>query len=117
MTTVPIVQGDPADLPWQCKTRDVKSSVYAAGDTLTAQVYASGATTPLFSPTVGWFTAGTTQTGYDQGQVITTVSNAQSAQMLAPNSYTLLVSRQLASNPAETEYIVHAKLSITPLTF
>jgi hypothetical protein len=92
MSDLIIVQGGAADWPLQTWNRGSQTTpAYASGDTLTAYVYPGGSQASLFSCTVGWYTAGSTQTGYGQGQVQVSVTSAQSATLEAGGKYTLIV--------------------------
>ncbi len=117
-TTISIVVGDAVDVPIQCWTRGgALSAVYASGDTLTAAVYQSRATSPLFTPAVAWYTAMGTQSGYGQGQVVVSFTNAQSALMVPTLPYTLLVYRTLFADNTRTELIARVKLSIEAVAY
>ena len=92
MTSLSIVQGACADWPLQCWQRGaITAPVFAAGDTLAAYVYPGQSQARLFAPAVIWYTASNTQTGYGQGQVLVSVTAAQSATLEAAGEYTLLV--------------------------
>jgi hypothetical protein len=92
MTRLTIVQGSAADFPLQAVNRGGKTfPTYAAGDALTAQVFAGQNQTALFTPTVGWYTAGSSQTGYGQGQVLVSITAAQSLPLDYAGTYTLEV--------------------------
>ena len=87
-----IVQGSATDWPLQAQNRGGQSQpVYASGDTLMASVWSGDTTTVLFSPTVAWYTAGSTQTGYGQGQVLVSPTAAQSATLAQNGTYGLEV--------------------------
>jgi len=75
-------------------------------------VYQSRSATALFSPAVTWYTANSTQTGYDQGQVLVSYTIAQSAQLVPTGSYTLVVSRAPAATPLKVEDIVRMRLIV-----
>jgi hypothetical protein len=111
--TITLVVGDTKDLVLQCKAQGGGSNAaYSATDTLSATVAPYGSTVVLFEPTPSWFTNQNTQTGYDQGQVTATCTNAQMAMLVPSNVYTLTVSRQLGSAPSRTEKIARARLVI-----
>jgi hypothetical protein len=118
--TVPsiiVVTGQPVSIPIQCNTRgsgDVPA-VYNASDTLTAEVVQARQTTPLFAPSVAWYTASNTQNGYLQGQVEATWLTANATLLVPTISYTLLVWRTLASYPNDPELIARQPLVVEPL--
>ena len=117
-TTISIVVGDAVDVPIQCWTRGgAVSAVYAPGDTLSSAVYQSRATSPLFLPTAAWYTAMGTQTGYGQGQVVVSFTNAQTALMVPTLSYSLLVYRTLSANNTKTELIARVQLTIEAVAY
>jgi hypothetical protein len=92
MTKLILVQGSAADFPLQAVNRGGKTfPAFAAGDALTAQVFAGQNQTALFTPTVGWYTAGGTQTGYGQGQVLVSITAAQAATLELNGTFTLEV--------------------------
>ena len=109
-----IWQGRATDLPIQCYVRPTGSvpAVFSADDALTAAVYQSKVSTPVFTPEVGWYTRFGAQTGYDQGQVLVRIPAAQSALLQPTITYTLAVARTLASDPDNPEEIASIPLVI-----
>jgi hypothetical protein len=92
MTGLTVVQGAYADWPLQAWNRGSQTApAFAAGDTLAAYVYAGSSQAQLFAPAVAWYTAGGTQTGYAQGQVLVSPTAAQTATLEAGGTYTLIV--------------------------
>jgi hypothetical protein len=72
----------------------VASGIYTSGSTLSATLWEGQSQASLFSPTVSWYTAGSTQTGYTQGQFSWSVSAAQTATSVNPaGEYYTLVSQ------------------------
>lgn len=110
---LPLVKGYSEDWPIQTYLwgGSVKA-VYASGDTLAAGIYAHGSSSALFNPTIGWFTNGGLQTGYDQGQVLASVSATQAATLEVSGSYTLLVTNTPAADPTRTYPIARIALRV-----
>ena len=107
-----IVQGSAADWPLQAENRGGASTpTYAAGDTLAAVVWVGQTQTQLFAPTVAWYTAGSTQTGYGQGQVLVSVTAAQSAALTQNGTYGLEVV-WTASGGGKSACIVRATITV-----
>jgi hypothetical protein len=116
---VPIVTGAAVDLGIQTYLRGSGSqpASYASGDTLTAGVYQSRQSSALFTPTVTWYTANSTQTGYTQGQVVVSWTDAQGALLIPTISYTLVVFWAPASSPSKVAPIVRIPLTIEPVPY
>lgn len=93
-----------------------------ASDTLTGFVFWGLSTTALFTPTITWYgkpglTGIATQTGYDQGQILATFTNAQ-ASLLVPNSpFTLTAWWSPAANPSINTPIAKIKLIVKSQQF
>lgn len=87
--------------------------MFASGDTLAAYVYPGQEEASLFSPAAAWYTAGNTQTGYGQGQVLVSITAAQSATLEANGLYTLAV-RWTQSGGGKSETVWRGGLSIDP---
>jgi hypothetical protein len=114
MDQLRIVQGAYADYPIQSWNRGkVTQPAYASGDTLAAYVYQGQSDTVLFAPSVTWYTAGSTQTGYTQGQVLVSITGAQSALLEQNGTYTLQV-WWTQSGGGKTEPIVRSQLVCEP---
>lgn len=115
MTETSITQGADEFLPYQAVNRGGQSyPAYAAGDALTSFVYQGQNLVPLFSPTAGWFTGvvSGSQTGYDQGQVLVSLANADTATLEADGEYTVEVWWTPAVNPSIKARIVRALLRV-----
>ncbi len=68
------------------------ANVFTAGSVLSADVWEGQNQTSLFSPTVAWYTANSTQTGYTQGQFSLSLTGANTATLNPAGEYYLLVS-------------------------
>lgn len=62
-----------------------KPARYQAGDTLAGYLYRSGIPSAVFSPTVAYYTAGSTVDGYDQGWIVISWDETQGA-LLVPRA-------------------------------
>jgi hypothetical protein len=83
-----IVKGSRADYPLQTWNRGSMSApAYAPSDTFTATISRGQDQVSLFAPTITWYTANSTQTGYDQGDVVLSISASQSATLEAGGTY------------------------------
>jgi hypothetical protein len=120
MNSLPaVVAGDAADIPIQAWLYGgVQPAAYSAGDTLVGYVYQTPRSpAPLFTATVTWYTApgstgSPTQTGYDEGQVLFSISNAQGALLVPSLVYTVVVVWAAAATPSKTETIVRIALPV-----
>ena len=74
-------------------------------DLLTATMQPVGSTSIVFSPTASWYTADSTQTGYDQQQVETAVTGAQARLLMRSMRYILTVYRAPASDSTNTDIV------------
>ena len=73
-----IVQGSAADWPLQAQNRGGSTTpTFGSSDTLTATIWVGVDQTALFQPSVSWYTANGTQTGYGQGQVLVSPTAAR----------------------------------------
>lgn len=111
-----ITRGSAADFQLQCWNKDGRTTpVFALGDALSAAIYQRRVPTPVATPSVAWFTAGNTQTGYDQGQVEVRPSVAD-AGVLQPTGgtlqYTLVVTWKPGGNAAKAAPIVVLPLTV-----
>lgn len=114
---VTIVIGQPTTIQRQCFLRgsgDV-SAVFNSSDALAAAVVQSRQTAAVFTPSVEWYTADSTQNGYAQGQVEATFTTVQAAMLVPTVSYTLLIWRALSGSPSVLELIARIPLLIEPL--
>ena len=114
MMTLTIVIGSHEDYPLQCWNRGAQSApVFLADDVMTAYVYRGQDQSTVFSPTVAWYTKNSTQTGYDQGQVLVTITSAQAALLSENGEYSLIVWRT-PNGSAETEAVWRGNLIASP---
>jgi hypothetical protein len=115
--TYQIVQGFADDYPTQTYLWGSTSPAqYGAGDVLVGYCIPAGMTlaSAIFQPLVDWYTVGG-QTGYDQGQVLISISNAQSLLLVPTINYTLLVGWAAAATPAKISPIARVKLCVLPV--
>lgn len=114
MIQLEIVQGSDRDYPLQAQNEGSQSApIFSSGDSLEGFVWPGGDQADLFNPTVTWYTAGGTQTGYDQGQVVLTIPAAQSA-TLTPNATYSLEIWWTKSDATRTACIVRGTLLCLP---
>jgi hypothetical protein len=111
-----IIRGAAEDFAFQCWNRGGRTRpVFAMGDALSAAIYQWKVPTPICEPAVGWYTAGGIQTGYDQGQVVVSPSNADT-DLLQPTGgslqYTLVVTWTPAVRPSKSAPIVRLPLTV-----
>jgi len=118
----PLVVGAATSYAIQCRAHgNVSNSVYGASDPLTAYVCQGNApsfppSSYVFQPSVGWYTANGTQSGYGQGQLLVTITNSQSAMLIATGFYTLVVGRAPSGAPSTVEEIVRIQLPVVSPT-
>ncbi len=72
------------------------TNVFTAGSILSAQVWEGQNQAVLFTPNVSWYTAGSTQTGYDQGQFTMLLQGAGTATLNPAGEYYILVTESLS---------------------
>jgi hypothetical protein len=120
MQTLRITQGADKDYPLQAhNTGGQTNPAYAAADTLAAYVYRGQDQAVLFATPVAWYapvdpvTLLPLQTGYDQGQVLVSISKANSATLDPGGSYLLLVWWTKA-DLSRTEPIARCMLLVEP---
>jgi hypothetical protein len=95
-----------ADLAIQCYARGSLVTVaFNPDDVLSAAWYPVGSSVPLLIPSTDWYTAKSTQTGYQQGQVQASLSVAQAATLQGSSRYKLAIWRAPAGNPAKIDPI------------
>ena len=97
MIIIPVVSGDAANIPLQTWCYGaLAAGRYGATDVLSAAVYRYRSAQPLFQPTVSWRVVGdqATQTGYDEGQVVVSMTGAQTGLMVPTIPYTLFITIQ-----------------------
>jgi hypothetical protein len=113
MNSLTIVVGAAADFPVQTWNRgNASKPVYTSADALTAYCYQGRSLTALFSPAVAWYTANSTQTGYDQGQVLLSITSMQAALLTPGGAYSVVVWWSPASQPAKLAAIVRNQLIV-----
>jgi hypothetical protein len=69
------------------------ANIYTSGTVLSATFWEGQSQASLFSPTVTWYTAGSTQTGYGQGQFTYQLSGAQTVGLDPAGEYYTLISQ------------------------
>jgi hypothetical protein len=69
------------------------TNVYTSNSVLSAVLWEGQQQASLFSPAVSWYTAGSTQTGYGQGQFSWSVTGTQTAALNPAGEYYTLVSQ------------------------
>lgn len=92
-------------------------AIYNATDVLSGAVIQTRQVSPLFVPSVGWYTADSTQVGYLQGQVEPSFTTAQALLLIPTISYTLEVWRSLVGFPLNLDLIARRRLIIVPLAY
>jgi hypothetical protein len=117
VTTLNLVTGWPANRPIQCWAfGGVTPAVFNSDDILSANVYPARSTTSMFSPTVHFYTADSTQSGFAQGQVEPEFTGTQMALMMPGIHYTLAIFRVLAANPSMTpDPIARVLINVEPI--
>jgi hypothetical protein len=106
----PIPVGSPRDLPVQCRLPGGLPGAMSAGDTLGMAVVPIGQATTTFTPTASWYTAGDTQTGYDQAQVLASWQASDAALLQASVLYALEVYWAPAATPSRLELVAWVPL-------
>lgn len=98
MILTKLVQGGRKNLRIQCWAEGgVTPYVFEADDVLSASVYPARNPASVISPTMSFYTANSTQTGYDQGQVDVAFSVAQFALLQPGIRYQIDVGRTPAA--------------------
>lgn len=117
ITTLDLVTGWPANRPIQCWAEGgITPAVYNVDDILSAKVIPARSTISIFSPTVAFYTANNTQTGYAQGQVYPMFTGANMSLLMPGIHYTLAIFRVLAANPSMTpDPIARVLITIEPV--
>lgn len=112
-----LVTGSAAELPIQCYLRGdgTVPATFAPDDVLTTAIYASRQAAAAFVPTVGLYTLGGTQDGYEEGQVVVTFTSTQGAILVPTISFNLLVWRARAVDPTNRDLVVRIPLVVEPL--
>jgi hypothetical protein len=112
---IAIVRGAAVDLALQCWNRGGQASAFSAGDILVAAIYQRQVASPVCQPSVAWYTAGGTQTGYDQGQIVVSAAAAQTASLQptgGPLRYMLVVTWTSGAQPSKSAPIVRLPLAV-----
>jgi hypothetical protein len=113
MLNLTISPGSDTDFPLRAWNRGgLSNPVFGATDTLSANLWPGDSETALFQPTVIWYTANGTQTGYEQGEVLLTISAAQAAQLEQLGNYSVEV-WWTQTGTGRKERIIRATLSVT----
>jgi hypothetical protein len=103
----PIITAGRTALTIEARSGD--GATFAADDILSAQWYpaSSGPSNPgaLFSPAVDWYTAGQTQSGWEQNQVVVSISAAQAGLMVPSIRYALDVCRAPADDSSDIDIV------------
>lgn len=114
MLQLEIINGSSADWPLQATNRGgLTNPAYASGDTLTAMIWSGDDQAVLCSPATAWYTANGTQTGFDQGQVLVSISSVQSALLVPGGTYSIQV-WWTSANASKTACIVRGTISVLP---
>jgi len=112
-TSVRVSPGSHVDVPLQCFALGGAQAQYNPDDTLSAEVWGAGQAVLTFAAAASWYTARKNgvdrQTGYDQGQVVGTVTSAQSATLQPTARYFLRIFR---STSGEREEIATVLLKV-----
>ncbi len=113
-----LVTGQPTTRAVQCNVYGTGTvpAIYNSTDILTASVIPSRQTSPIFTPSVDWYTAQSTQTGYGEGQVEVSLTAANMALLVPTISYTLSIYRALDSDPSNAEMIAQIPLIVKPVS-
>jgi hypothetical protein len=106
-----IAPGSRKDIVVQCKAQGGIDAVFAQGDALSAEVWPANLSSRLLVASASWYTSKGRQTGYDQGQVVLSLTSAQSATLQPSGRYWLRVFRTL-SGTSETEEIATVLLKV-----
>jgi hypothetical protein len=118
-TSIKVFIGAATDLPFGCFLRPTGATpaAFDAGDTLSAAIYQARVPTPICTPAVEWWPAPdkdgvATQTGYEEGEVVVRLSNAEAAKFVTTTSYLIVVWWSPASDPGDSAPIVYLPLAI-----
>ncbi len=113
MNSLTIVQAADRDFPVQTFLQGgIATPVYSSSDSLSGAVFQGRTLTPIFIPTVGWYTKNGLQTGYDQGQILIGINNAQSAMLIVGGKYMVITYWSPADNPTKTGIIARMILIV-----
>jgi hypothetical protein len=107
----PLTVGTAIDLPIQCRLiGGIIPGIMGASDSVTINVVPSRQTVALFSPTFSWYTAGGSQTGYDQAQVLASISNAQASLLMPSALYDIAVWWTPAGSPGRAQLVARVPI-------
>jgi hypothetical protein len=110
VTPYPVPVGSARDLPIQCRLPGGLPGAMSGGDVLQMAVVPIGQSVILFTPTAGWYTAGDTQTGYDQGQIVASWEASDAALMQASIRYALEVYWAPGAAPSRLQLVAWVPL-------
>lgn len=115
MTRLEVVIGSHRDWPLQCWNQGAQTAPagWASGDIMTAYLYQGQEQSQLMTLAVSWYTAGSTQTGYGQAQVVLTITAAQSATLEQNGVYTWQIWRT-PSGSSEATCVGRGQLAALP---
>jgi hypothetical protein len=111
-TAFPLSVGSAIDLPIQLLLiggSPPPTGLITAADTVTLSLIGSKQTVALFTPGFSWYTPDG-QTGYDQGQFVASISNAQGAQVEPTSLYYLVAWWTPASEPARSQLVARVPM-------
>jgi hypothetical protein len=67
----------------------------------------------VFLPVISWYTSFGTQTGYDEGQVLVSFTNAQIAALVPGFNYTLIITQATIANPSDFQCVGRTQFVVT----
>ncbi len=113
-----IVVGYGDDYPIQIRLKGSgANATLAFDDIVVGALYPHNNGVASCTPTISFYTAGSTQTGYDQGQVVASYSTAD-AQAVSPSiQYYLLITRARAASPTVFNPIAIVPFSVVQPQF
>ncbi len=116
---LPVVAGFARDYPIPVQSLSgVVAPIFAADDVLVGPCYQARTAAPLFTAAVAWFNGvNDDQAGYLTGDVVISISGAQSALLVPTISYTVVVNRSAAADPSKTVAIARIPLTVAPIAF
>jgi hypothetical protein len=118
MNPFTIVTGLASDYVVQTWLRgSITPAAYALGDVLVCNCYRSGTTTALFQPAVTFYTKNGNQTGYTEGQLLISLSNAQASLLVPGIRYGLEVTWSPLLNLTKVAAIVRIPLVVLPRAY
>jgi hypothetical protein len=100
MNSFTLTAGFAEDFPIQVRLKGSgHAAKFAVDDVLAGAFYPYGNPASACTPTITFYSAGVTQTGYDQGQVVASFSTANSLVVVPSIPYVLVVSRARSATP------------------